>query len=370
MRTIVLERTLPVRSWRVIGKVSQAERRTELMPVLLRARSPNGTNEDDIAGHLLFEAKSRRPVAKRLLEIALRYSLLQVREGRFTLTPSGEEALASDHVFVPELGAWVVWATEDPLVPDVLLRVEPWSEPSAYDEVRGVGKESSPPRRFEALPAWLHNAVGRSLSVLGNPRGSSRIEHLECDGEVVDPGADVRAAWDVGSGRLRLTGSIGGAPVETSLSAPAMSAAQVWEGLLRTEGLLSRWDAARSVLLASFDETNPAERETLRRELLIKRPVVSGLGEFSPVTVSQIPLRPRSAEDAARWAQARLRERVRDYATSDRYAAWSAESVAPLAEYQPAVSVRAQLAAAAWGERGERPTPYTWHLVAAEDWSL
>lgn len=370
MKPIVLERMLPVRSWRVIGGVSQAERRTELMPVLLRARSPNGTNEDDIAGHLLFETKSRKPVAKRLLEIALRYGLLQVREGRFTLTPSGETALASDNVFVPELGSWVLWATDDPLVRDVLLRVEPWSEPSAYDEVLGNGRETGPTRRFEALPAWLHDTVGRSLSVLGGARGRSRIESLEPDGEVVDPLADVRASWDVGAGRLRLSGSIGGAPVDASIAAPPLTVAQVWEGLLRTEGLASRWDATRSALLTAFDETTSAERETLRRELQIKRPVVSGLGSFSPVTIPQLPLRPMSAEDATHWAQWRLRERVRDYATSARYETWSAESVAPLAEFRPVVADRAQLASAAWAERGERPAPFAWHLMAAKDWSL
>lgn len=370
MKSIVLERAIPVRSWRVIGEVSQAERRTELTPVLLRAHSPNGTNEDDVAGHLLFESRSRRPVAKRLLEIARQYGLLQVRDGRFTLTPSGEEALASGHVFVPELGSWVVWATDDPLVRDVLLRVEPWLEPSAYDEVLVAERETGSTRRFEALPAWLHATVGKSLSVLGGARGRSRIERLELDGEGVDPVADVRATWDVGAGRLRLLGSLGGAKVDTSIDAPGLTLAQVWEDLLNAEGLASRWDATRSAILAAFEETTSAEREMLRRELPIKRPVVRGLGPFLPLTIPQVPLRPWSAEDAARWAQGRLRQRVRDYATAERFAAWIDESVAPFAEFRPAVAGRAELATAAWVERGERPTPYAWRLMAAEDWRL
>ena len=60
----------------------------------------------------------------------------------------------------------------------------------------------------------------------------------------------------------------------------------------------------------------------------------------------------------------------RDYATTERFATWSAEAVAPFSEFRVSTPTRQALADAAWQARADRPTPSAWHLVAAEDWSL
>jgi hypothetical protein len=370
MDSIVLHRTVNVRCWRVIGQVAKATKRTELMPVLLRARERGATDATDLAAHLLFEPRSRRVVAQRLLTIASRYGLLEERDRVFGLTESGEIAVATEHVFVPEHGTWTIWASEDLLLPGVVLHVEAWKEPTAYDEVRGEGREAAEDRSFEKLPRWLMAVRGSPSTPAASGGAQIRIDHLESAGEVTDPEASLRVVWDVMAGRSRLEGQLGGAHVKTALEPPRTPTAEVWRQLLESEGLWSRWDATHGTLRVGFDETSAGEREVMSRDVAFRRPSLAGLGAFEPMTVHRVPLGARSASDAERWARWRLCERLRDYATAERFATWSAEAIAPFQEFQPILPPRRALVDVAWAQRAKTPPSTVWHLVAAEDWGL
>ena len=153
---VILERPVEIRCWRVVGEVAKAEKRPELTPVLLRASETGGTDARDVAGHLLFEARSRRVVAERLLDIGVAYKLLEKRGRAFVLTGAGETAIDTEKVLVPDYGTWTVWASEDPLLPSPVLRIEPWNEPNAYTEIFGNNRESATqrsPQRSSALDA-------------------------------------------------------------------------------------------------------------------------------------------------------------------------------------------------------------------------
>jgi hypothetical protein len=369
MKSMNLQRTVEVRCWRVIGQVAKAAKRAELMPVLLRARERGETDAGDVAGHLLFESSSRRVVAQRLLQIAEMYGLLEQRDRRYRLTEAGETALTTKQVFVPEHGTWTVWASDDPLLAAPILRVEPWVEPTAYDEVWGKERDNARERPFEKLPRWVRDAVGVVATPLvgGAPL---RVDQLEADGEVADPETTLRATWDVTGARLRVDGTLGGARVNAAVDAPDISADAVWTQLLQAEGLWSQWDASARALRVSFEEASAGERESLVRAVTFRRPDIASLGPFDATTVEGIALRARSAQDAARWAEWRLRARVRDYATTERFSAWTAEAVAPFSEFHPPTPTRQALADAAWRTGTDRPTPSAWHLVAAEDWRL
>jgi hypothetical protein len=369
MNEIILQRTIPVRCWHVIGRVARASKRTELMPLLFRARECGETTIEDVSEHLLFEPRSRRVVAQRLLHIAASYGLLSRRERGFRLTDAGAAALASEDVFVPEHGTWTVWTSDDPLLHYPVLRVEPWDEPSAFDELRGKDQEKTDRKPVET-PRTLRDAVGRIEAPPAGTGARLRIDELEPKGEEVETDASLRILWDVSGRRMRLEGLLAGADVSTALEAPSLSAPEAWLYLLDSEGLGTRWDARSQALLVGFAETTVNERDSMRRELLIGRPMLPHLGAFDSVTISGVALKAAAAPDAALWAAWRLRARVGEYATSDRFAAWSCEAASPFAEFRPATPSRPVLAAEAWRARGERPTPTTWHLVAAEDWSL
>jgi len=350
--------------------VAKASKRPELVPVLLRARERNQTSADDVAEHLFFEQHSRRVVAERLLRIAASYGLLAQNERWFTLTEAGTRALESEEVFVPERGSWTIWVSNDPLLDYPILRVDPWSEPTAFDEVqRGKNRESGA-REFSDVPRTLLAAVGRAAAPPGGGGGLVRVDELADKAESVEPDDNLKLVWNVGERKMRLEGSLRGSALNTVLEAPSLTVEDVWQQLLESEGLWSRWDRVRNALLVGFEETKDRERESLLRDLAIATPTLGDLGQFDAVAIQDVPIHARTANDAGNWAAWRLQARLRDYATSDRFDAWTKEATAPFASYQISIQGRADLARDAWGGRGDRPSPIAWHLAAAEDWSL
>lgn len=368
MNSILLQRTIEVRCWNVIGTIARASQRPELLPVLLRARERDRTSAEDVAEHLFFEPRSRRIVAQRLLHIAARYGLLAESDRSFALTPAGLAALDSGQVFVPEHGSWTIWASNDPLLGYPVLRVDPWREPTAMDDLRGAdGKRAI--REFVQIPRTLRESIGTAATPPGGGGPPLRIDELDDQGEEVDPGAALQLVWNVSEGKLRLEGTLRDARLDAVVNAPQLASDAVWRALLESAGLWSFWDPDRG-LLVSFDEAEEREREPLRRDLEIRTPAIADLGQFDSLTIHDVPLYPRTESDATRWAAWRLQARLRDYATAERFAQWTKEATAPLAGYRPLLPTRTGLAREAWAGRGERPSPVTWHLVAADDWSL
>lgn len=315
---ITLERPVPVRSWHVVGTVAKARKRPELRPVLLRAREAGETCAQDLAHHLLFERQSRRVVGDRLLQIAHDYGLVEKKErdGVFALTEAEETAIDTGEVLVPQSGTWSIWTIDDPLLPSRILRIAPREEPSAYEEIRGARREDARQRSPMRLPDWLRNVAGTPIKPAAQG-AAVRIDELKENAEVVD--GELRLRWDVGDGKLHLTGTLEGKEVETELEAPPMSLYQIWSDLLLgEEALLDRWDADREELRVSFDQTDETEREAMSRDLEFESPETLGYGKFEPLTVPGVAITADSEADAQLWAKWRLRARIRDYATSER----------------------------------------------------
>ncbi len=371
MKNIVLQRRIAVRCWNVLGMVAKASKRPELMPVLVRARERHQTSAEDIAEHLFFEQRSRRVVAERLLRIAASYGLLTQNERWFTLTDAGIAALTSEQVFVPERGSWTIWASNDPLLDYPVLRVDPWSEPTALDDVQRGKNKDNDMREFVDVPHTLRQAVGRVAVPPGGGGNLLRIDDLADKAEEAEPGDDLKLVWSVGETKMRLEGPLGGMRLNSVLDAPSIAREDVLQQLLKAEGLWSRWDRTHSALFVGFGETKDRERESLLRDLAIATPTLDALGKFDALTIQDVPLQARTANDAEDWAAWRLQARLkRDYATGERFDAWSKEATEPFATYRISVPSRADLARDAWPRSGDRPSPIAWHLAAAEDWSL
>ena len=368
-RNIILERPVEVKCWRVVGHVAKTEKRPELMPVLLRASETGGTDARNVAEHLLFEPRSRRVVAERLLDIGVAYKLLEKRGPAYVLTKAGGAAIDTERVFVPEDGAWTIWASQDPLLPSPVLRIERWSEPNAYTEILGEERESARERSHEDLPAWLRKVVEMPITPSAGA-AAIRIDCLEDKAEAVDANGSLRLIWNVDDGRLQLTGSLEGEQVATELEAPSMSSNRVWRALLENGDLLEQWDEEREVLCVRFDHTNDPEREAMCRVLKFDSPYLRDYGKFEPLTVPEVPIAAPSEADAQSWAEWRLKARIREYATTERYANWRKEAAAPFGRHELELPTRTQLALDAWKPATTRPDPRAWHLAAAEDWNL
>ena len=106
------------------------------------------------------------------------------------------------------------------------------------------------------------------------------------------------------------------------------------------------------------------------RDLTFESPDVSGYGKFEPLTVAGVSIMADSEDDAQSWAKWRLHARIRDFATSERYAAWCEEASAPFDHYEIELPARTQIVRELWIQTTNRPEPKFWHLAAAEDWRL
>lgn len=366
---ITLNRSLDVCAWRVIGQVARATKRIELLPLLVRVRDRGESDAHDIAEHLFFESRSRKVVAERLLRIAMGYRLVEENQGSYRIAEAGHDAIETEQVFVPEYGTWTIWASDDPLLESPILRVEPWSEPSAYDEIWGKERDNAQKRSFRQLPSWLRECVGQVLRPCA-AGDRLRFDKLEDEGEAIEPGTSIKLEWTLDSGHLRAEGSISGERLNAELPPPNVTTADAWRQLLESEQLWRRWDRAKEALLVDFDDTDEVERASMARTVDFHRPHIDGYGAFDPLTVSGVQLAARSSEEAERWARWRLEELIGDYATEQRFEAWTREAAAPFHEYPIELPARDHLAQAVWRGRSSRPTPRTWHLIAAEDWRL
>ncbi len=366
---MVLTRPVAVQGWRVIGQVAKAEKREELAPILERARENDGTDASDLAHHLLF-SHSRKVVAERLLRIGTAYGLLKRNGGKYTLTEDGERAVETEEVFVPEHGAWTVWASDDPLLSSPVLGIEPWErEPTAFEE-RNKGQEGRE-RKFEPLPDWIRKACGSEINPpASEDRAAVCIEDLDEEAEAVEIDASLQLIWNVRDRRLRLHGKSNGREIGADLPPPRKTAEHVWSALLEGEGLLKDWKPDIPALTVPFRETSERERTTMLRDLAFEKPSVPEHGSFDSLTVPEVSITAHSRDDAREWAEWRLKALVGDYATSQRYADWSKEAAEHFARYRPELPDRAALAEKTWKLAAERPGPEAWCLVAAEDWEL
>ena len=192
-RRIILERSVTVGCWRVVGQVAKSQRRTELVPVLMRADENDGTDARDLAEHLLFESRSRRVVANRLLRIATAYGLVEESSRDFVLTEAGKRAIHTGEVFVPEDGA----SGRAMIPPSLLLSLESsrgtsprritklWrrmgrTRKSADTGRRRTGCERSSGRRSDPPP----DTPQRFESIISRmrPRRSPPIDRFVCAG--------------------------------------------------------------------------------------------------------------------------------------------------------------------------------------------
>ncbi len=367
MNALILERELKIWTGRVVGTVATACHREDLLPVLLRAGDEGSTSAEDVAEHLFFSRDGRKRLAERLLVIAERLDLMERRSAEYVLTEAGQIAARSERVFVPRDGAWTIWATSDPVLPSPILRIDPWQDGSAFEEVRKNG-EKKPGREFATLPGFL--SADRKPKLAAATGSDVRIDRLEKKvAPAHDEGDQLRLRWNVTEATLGLTGRLNGKRVDADLDPPPISGDDVWRALLEGEGLWRRWDRDRQALRTAYADTRDLERRAMARDLALVAPGVPDCGRFERTEVKAVPLLPASVEDAALWARWRLAASVDRYATGDRFETWREQAAAPFDEFDVQLPSRAALCEALAGDDLPRSIN-PWHLRAAEDWRL
>lgn len=361
MNEVTLERDLSVWAGNVVGQVARAKKRDELYAITLRTREESGTDADDIARHLLHsDEPTCRRIAANLLHICEQYGLLESKYGRYALTDDGERVTATERVFVPQQGAWQILASDDRLLRAPVIDVEPFDDPSAFDEVRG--KDKSRERPMSDVPKWLRQSCKQTFKTISSVE--TRLDELEHKAECVEPNASLRLKWNVWQGHLRLAGKLDKRDVDTELDAPEKSPDELWQNLLEGADLWNDWDDQREELLVFFDDTTDVERQSMKRRIVVS-PFIPEFGAFDSLPL-ELPINAATLKDAQRWAEWRLVDGIDDYATEAHYGKRSRQAAAPFAHYDVSLPTRAELARK-HPTKGDLPN---WHLVATQDWRL
>lgn len=365
--TLKLSRPLVVEAWRVVAKVGLAAEREWEPAVLRHVADDGGTTVDRLAAHLL---NGRKAIAERLLRGCVALGLLHDERGAFRLTDSGLAAAETGLLLIPEEGTWTLWFSPDPLLPSPVVGLEPYREPSTYDDQQRARRNEAP-RKMVPVPDAVRAIAGKTVPLLQGKHRSARFDELQPKGEEGELGGTRLVVNVEISGQRTLAsmrGKLGTSDLDVRLPPPALSYDAAWTALLAAAGVLERWDRANEVLRVAFDETTAQERATFRRDLAARRPMIGPWGRFDDTVIQQVSVAPRSAADAAAWARWRLVQSIQDTATRGRFADWSREAAAPFAGAGLLMPTRGELAAQVRG--AERPGPVYWRLQAAEDWNL
>ena len=101
---------------------------------------------------------------------------------------------------------------------------------------------------------------------------------------------------------------------------PRVEFRQAWINVLGS--LAPYWDEDKEppALLTTFDQLKENERGSFATDLSLSDPQVSGLGHFDNTVVRDVPIAPRTKQDATRWAEWLLLRSVNTYQNKNRYA--------------------------------------------------
>ena len=373
-----LHRRVNVFCWNVKATIAKAEKRNELLPILKRAQENEGTNAKDIASHLLGEATGRESVGARLLAICESLRLLEMQQEkhfrRFSLTEEGIEALKSGQIMVPQEGTWTIWASNDPLLSYPILRIDPFIENSAFEEVRHDKTNKVRERKecFEKIPKWVRNAFAITAQPAAIGNELIRIDHIEGEIEKIESKTNLSIKWTPEMGQLALIGSIEQNSVDATPTAPTREFKKIWQELLENENLSQDWDESKKRLLVPFGQTDSSERSSMQRGLVFKEPKLKEFGKFTSTT-KLVRIFPNSREDAEGWAAWNLENKINSYAIESKFNQWREDALKPFEEHgnEIVLPTRIELANNVWNNRHvQRHTSTTWHLVAVEDWKI
>jgi hypothetical protein len=368
----------------VLGKVAFAEKRVAEHAVVMwaaeRIRAGLGARTEQ-----LCDMASQGPllglspiVGRRLGRICEELGLLRLDKDQIVqLTKEGDRVAASaePRVFVPQLGAWLLFWSDDPLLPHPLLRVEPGKEPSAHDDrqARNVAAK----RNFETVPeviAKMCDAHGERPALdLPAAKDGAPVRIVTIERKVqplgVEDGLALELSFEPGgvAASLRLRGTLAGKDINQPLPAPhGHDHENVWRALLRSNGAEEWWNPRSGKLRVSFNQSlRDDARTTFKLRMPFKAPEVPGLGRFEDIAVDGVPLEPASAGDAQRWFEWLLEKRAERTQWPDVFTA----NVAELGTLFPGFDLRLPAQRPyAQGMRGtERPRPGYWHLQAPMD---
>ncbi len=301
-------------------EIGRREKRDDLHSILLLAEECGGrVTPREISQKLLLGRPES--ASKALIDRCNYYEILGPNG---ELTDAGREALKTAQVFIPERGRYLVWYTDDPLIHQQLMDLEPIEETRLHDEVMMKQDRSKKPSAAQEeasqnLPDNLAFLEGKTFDLFGQEHGQVSIKKIEQ--KVVNRSPD---NTDIVRVNLRLSPTL---PTTVSLDGkfkrtlppPMVEFGRAWIDLLGPQSAL--WDSSKNppALRVSYEELGEGELGSFATNLRLGEPHITGLGSFDDAIVQGVPIEPRTQSDANSWAKWLLLRSIDNYVTRPRY---------------------------------------------------
>jgi hypothetical protein len=318
MKSLTLSRNVKIEKYEVLVEIARQYKREELIAVLKLAQEKGGrVTASDICESLLIGRPES--VGRALLS---RCHYLDLLDERGRLNEIGEKALETSSIFLPERARFRMWFTEDPLLPQKLLHLQPTDETLTYDDIRNdrngqVGNSQND--QTSELPDKLRILEGREVNLLGRDGGLVVVRKIASYCLVKNISSEDNLTLTLcieaqGPSSLVIDGKF-----KRALRAPTIEFECAWSELLGP--LKDCWDNSRTppALLTSFSELKDVELSSFRKTVHISKPELDGLGVFEDTSVDDVPITPRTNDDATEWAEWLLTRSIETYTTTEEF---------------------------------------------------
>lgn len=233
--------------------------------------------------------------------------MLALCDAQGGLTELGKDVAESDEAPVPEQGTYGLWCARHPLMGNRILLVERLTSnrDHRFDAIEPLKSEPDRGVVFRSVMNPDERFILRDL-----PSNHGKVGCLPHDERAT---CHIRWTLDFGNQRnqWQLEGGIAGPKGMTPMThKPETDGLDLWrlakgwgDGLLSEFG---QWSSEERRLAVPFDGLSKQEQDSFQKTVQISRVEVPGKGRFENVTLSDIPIGPRTPPQAQRWAISRL----------------------------------------------------------------
>ena len=301
-----------VRVWHFQAKMEMGieQKHEELISILLLAQQKDGKITTDlISDHLLFNFPKK--ASKLLIDYMTKLKLFE-EDGKISST--GIEALERKTIAIPELDAYDIYCVNDPLVPQTLLHYKPVKRTDIQKEVSQEKYMDIPDP--DNLPGWILSLNGKRITVFKNRNQIIKILSIDNKGFKVAEKRNDYLELEVvlnssNNNKLKFSRF-----AKANINPPEdLTFENVWPEIL---GLNSKYwqyipEREEFSLKIDFKGLNDVELGSFIKNVFIKKPEIKKYGYFLDTIAENIPISPKSLEDAQQWFDWFLLNNVGDY---------------------------------------------------------